>query len=56
LTEEPYSYRAIDDASRYELCAVFEADGESPEFSDRFWAHGVGRQCFELDAQKRQAR
>ena len=55
LTSAPYSYRAID-SSRYELCAAFAADNPSPEFSDRFWAHGVGRTCFELDARKRQTR
>jgi hypothetical protein len=54
-TAQPYPYRAID-ASRYELCASFEAADADREYSDRFWAHGVGRKCFELDAQKRQTR
>ena len=52
---EPYTYRAIE-ASRYELCATFEAEDLDRGYSDRFWAHGAGRKCFELDAQKRQTR
>jgi hypothetical protein len=52
-TAEPYSYHVLD-GSRYELCATFEeVDGE---YGDRFWAHAVGRKCFELDAQKWQPR
>ena len=54
-TEEPYSYRVVDGA-RYELCASFGAEDVVHEYSDRFWAHGAGRKCFEVDAQKRQAR
>ena len=50
-TSQPYSYRAID-ASRYELCASFEARDPDGDYGDRFWSHGVGRKCFELDAQK----
>jgi hypothetical protein len=51
-TGKPYSYRSID-GSRYELCATFEAEEPDSEYGNRFWAHGVGRKCFELDAQKR---
>jgi hypothetical protein len=54
-TSEPYAYRTID-ASRYELCASFEREDLDGEYNDRFWAHGAGRKCFELDAQKRQTR
>jgi hypothetical protein len=54
-TGEPYSYRALD-GSRYELCATFEAEEVDSEYGDRFWAHGAGRKCFELDAQKWQPR
>jgi Domain of unknown function (DUF5671) len=36
----------------YQLCAVFAHDshGEIQRGRDRFWAHGTGRQCFQLDA------
>jgi hypothetical protein len=54
-TGEPYSYRALG-GSRYELCATFEAAGDDGSYSDRFWSHGAGRKCFELDAGKRQTR
>lgn len=54
-TTQRYPYRAID-ASRYELCAAFEAEDVDRDYSDRFWAHGSGQKCFELDAQKRQTR
>jgi hypothetical protein len=55
-TSEPYAYRAID-ATRYELCATFETeDAAGRPFGDRFWAHGAGRKCFEVDAQKQLAR
>ena len=52
-TGEPYSYRAMD-GSRYELCATFEAEDGDGNYGDRFWSHGPGRKCFELDAEKRQ--
>jgi hypothetical protein len=54
-TSEPYAYRALD-ATRYELCAVFEAEDADGDYSDRFWAHGVGRTCFELNAEKQRPR
>ena len=31
----------------------YDDDGN---YGDRFWSHGTGRKCFELDAEKRQAR
>jgi hypothetical protein len=52
-TAEPYSYRTLD-GSRYELCAEFEAQNTDDDYSDRFWSHGPGRKCFEVDARKRQ--
>jgi hypothetical protein len=50
LTSQAYSYRVVE-ASRYELCATFET-ADAGEYGDRFWAHGEGYKCFELDAQK----
>jgi hypothetical protein len=54
-TGESYGYRALA-GSRYELCATFEAADDGGSYGDRFWSHGVGRTCFELDAEKRQTR
>jgi hypothetical protein len=54
-TGEPYPYRVLD-GSRYELCATFEAEDADGAYDDRFWAHGAGRRCFELDAAKRPSR
>ena len=54
-TGEPYAYRVLD-GSRYELCATFETAGDEGNYGDRFWSHGAGRKCFELDAEKRQTR
>jgi hypothetical protein len=52
VTSQPYVYRVLD-GSRYELCAVFEADskdqlnqtgfGSNPDF----WNHPPGPYCFE---------
>jgi hypothetical protein len=49
-TGTPYEYRRID-AAQYELCATFESDepARRPTASRRFWAHGVGRQCFTIE-------
>ena len=55
-TEEPYEYRVVGE-NRYELCAVFAIDSsrrreEFPKpFSARTWEHGVGRVCFQLEAE-----
>jgi len=50
-SSETYGYQPLDSV-RYEVCATFE--GESGEIArDRekdLWAHGAGRQCFELEA------
>jgi hypothetical protein len=36
----------------YQLCAIFAHDSqdEIQQGRDRFWGHGTGRQCFQLDA------
>ena len=53
VTGEAYSFQALD-GIRYEVCATFE--GETEEISRDpaldLWAHGPGRQCFELDAKE----
>lgn len=56
--EQEYELRVLD-AATYELCASFErtsADSAEPDRraqdpSEDFWSHGVGRQCFRLEAQ-----
>jgi hypothetical protein len=49
---EPYGFRPLD-SLRYEVCATFE--GESDQISRDptrdLWAHGSGRQCFQLEAE-----
>ena len=48
-TSEPYGYRTLTDET-YELCAVFEAESDVAEarVAPGFWAHEVGRICFEI--------
>lgn len=58
-TLEPYAYRKLD-ATRYELCATFELDGNSSPDGrtpvavpyggpyDKMWQHVSGTQCYEL--------
>lgn len=52
-TGSPYEYRALA-GDRYELCAGFaQGTGDIPaEAFGNFWAHGAGRQCFQLEAKK----
>ena len=52
-TKQPYSYRRIGDNS-YELCADFARDStdQSDALHKNFWAHGQGRQCFNLKVQE----
>lgn len=49
---EPYGFQPLD-SLRYEVCATFE--GESDQISGDptrdLWAHGSGRQCFQLEAE-----
>ena len=46
---QPYEYRVLG-GSRYELCATFSLASEEGDVRSSQWAHGAGRQCFELDA------
>lgn len=46
-----FEYRVSGDR-RYELCAVFQGETRSASETDRFWAHGAGRQCFDLEAKR----
>ena len=62
-TAQTYELRVLDTAT-YELCASFErtstepgnSAGRTPDVSEDFWSHGVGRRCFRLDAQEVPAR
>ena len=62
-TAQTYELRVLD-AATYELCASFErmsiepgnSAGRTPDVSEDFWSHGVGRRCFRLDAQEVPAR
>ncbi len=50
---ESYGYQPLDNI-RYEVCASFEQETEatSPDRARNLWAHGSGRQCFELEAKE----
>ncbi len=52
-SSEIYGYQPLDSAN-YELCASFErASGEIARDPERdLWAHGPGRQCFQLEAEE----
>jgi hypothetical protein len=52
-TKRPYEYRILSD-SAYELCADFARDStDQPDaFHKSFWAHGAGKQCFNLKVQE----
>ena len=62
-TAQTYELRVLD-AATYELCASFErtsiepgnSAARTPDVSEDFWSHGVGRRCFRLDAQEVPAR
>jgi hypothetical protein len=43
----PYEYRVLE-GNRYEICATFSDASEQRRYTD-FWAHGAGRQCFQLE-------
>lgn len=47
-----YGYQPLD-SIRYEVCARFERETEatSPDPAGNLWAHGSGRQCFQLEAE-----
>lgn len=58
FTKRPYEYRRID-GMHYVVCGVFDTDqtSESEEQTPngvtawplRYWRHGAGRTCFEID-------
>jgi hypothetical protein len=52
-TKRPYEYRMLSD-NTYELCAHFARDStdQSDALNKNFWAHGQGRQCFNLKVQE----
>ncbi|MDA2923313.1 hypothetical protein MYX65_01440 [Acidobacteria bacterium AH-259-L09] len=52
-TAQVYDFRVLG-AETYELCAHFQRNSAGPAqgLSRGFWSHGVGRQCFQLEAQK----
>jgi hypothetical protein len=51
-TGEPYAFRQTGPMA-FELCARFEREAleGSSYWVNRFWSHGPGRQCFQLDAE-----
>jgi hypothetical protein len=53
VSGDRYTYQPLDTA-RYEICATFELESREvargPE--DELWAHGPGRQCFEMKAEE----
>jgi hypothetical protein len=51
-TGEPYAFRQTGPLA-FELCARFEREAleGSSHLVNRFWSHGPGRQCFQLDAE-----
>ncbi len=52
-TTAPYEYLVLGDTT-YQICASFERDSaDRPRsFLGDFWAHGVGRHCFEPRLQR----
>jgi hypothetical protein len=50
---ESYGYQPLD-SIRYELCASFERETEATSrgTARNLWAHGSGRQCFQLEAEE----
>ena len=50
---EIYRYQSVD-STHYEVCATFEREsGEtSSDPASNLWAHGSGRQCFQLKAEE----
>ena len=55
-TQQPYEYRGVD-GNHYQLCAVFATDSSEREqrvprpYPAKVWDHGIGRTCFDLEAQ-----
>ncbi|MGA7802199.1 MAG: hypothetical protein WCC36_15485 [Gammaproteobacteria bacterium] len=50
-TRRPYEYH-VGTRGGYSLCAVFAASSaqEQDNGREKFWSHGTGRQCFDLQA------
>lgn len=50
---ERYGYQALDSV-RYEVCASFEGESDliARDRDTDLWAHGPGRQCFQLEAEE----
>ena len=61
-TGKIYEYQTLSDKT-FELCAVFETDSSEyrqrakvpTPFSEEVWDHGIGRTCFEREAQSPQS-
>ena len=59
-TQQPYEYRVIE-GNQYQICAVFATDSSQRDqqvplpYSAKYWAHGVGRTCFDLEARETEA-
>ena len=52
-TAQLYEYLPLE-VPDYRLCAVFDRASRTPRRAPAdFWAHGVGRHCFELEAKRR---
>ena len=53
VSAEAYGYQPLD-SIHYEVCAGFEGEsGPIARNRERdLWAHGSGRQCFQLEANK----
>lgn len=51
-TSEIYRYQPLD-SLRYEVCASFEQESREMARDPKrdLWAHGVGRQCFRIEAE-----
>lgn len=52
-TSEAYVYQPVDSV-RYDLCATFdrEAEATSRRPAENLWAHGSGRHCLQLEAER----
>jgi hypothetical protein len=52
-TDVQYDYRPLSEIT-YELCATFVYDNreDARQRRSRFWVHGGGRQCFQLNAKE----
>ena len=53
VSRETYGYQPLDSV-RYEVCASFERESEEilRRPTEDLWAHGAGRQCFQLEREE----